>query len=272
MGADDIMKNDFNTEDMVNKQIVLKEKEKKEINDRRKAQEKKIDHGERAKRKVEIPLLEKHISEKKVKDEDLWIESEKERVEKSVEEYKRCVETKERLVRMKRDVNDHMKPLREAQQQQHHASMESWMKELEEVRAERLAQRKYERKLQRFAERMQQKQEEAEERRLKQIEMEREQEEERRRKEEQTRQEKIQEERRRRDEQAQKQRQRELEIEQKMKNMNLGQQQRSEPAASTPWRPSRRAQQENTGDNWGRRGAQQESGGDSWRSTPQRSS
>jgi len=285
--ADDIMKNDFNTEDMVNKQIVLKEKEKKEINDRRKAQEKKIDHFERAKRKVEIPLLEKHISEKKVKDEDLWIESEKERVEKSVEEYKRCVETKERLVRMKRDVNDHMKPLREAQQQQHQASMESWMKELEEVRAERLAQRKYERKLQRFAKRMQQKQEEAEERRLKQIEMEREQEEERRRKEEQTRQEKIQEERRRRDEQAQKQRQRELEIEQKMKNMKLGQQQRSEPAASTPWRPSRRAQQENTGgDNWGRRGAQQESGGDSWsrrgaqqesggdswRSTPQRSS
>merc|ERR1712096_33512 len=60
-------------------QIVLKEKEKKEINDRRKAQEKKIDHFERAKRKVEIPLLEKHISEKKVKDEDLWIESEKER-------------------------------------------------------------------------------------------------------------------------------------------------------------------------------------------------
>merc|ERR1712183_466904 len=57
-----------------------------------------------------------------------------------------------------------------------------------------------------------------------------------------------------------------------MKNMKLGQQQRSEPAASTPWRPSRRAQQENTGgDNWGRRG-QQESGGDSWRSTPQRSS
>merc|ERR1712096_323999 len=51
--ADDIMKNDFNTEDMVNKQIVLKEKEKKEINDRRKAQEKKIDHFERAKRKVE---------------------------------------------------------------------------------------------------------------------------------------------------------------------------------------------------------------------------
>merc|ERR1719427_493779 len=271
--ADDIMKNDFNTEDMVNKQIVLKEKEKKEINDRRKAQEKKIDHFERAKRKVEIPLLEKHISEKKVKDEDLWIESEKERVEKSVEEYKRCVETKERLQRMKRDVNDHMKPLREAQQQQHQASMESWMKELEEVRAERLAQRKYERKLQRFAKRMQQKQEEAEERRLKQIEMEREQEEERRRKEEQTRQEKIQEERRRRDEQAQKQRQRELEIEQKMKNMNFSQQQRSEPAASTPWRPSRRAQQENTGgDNWGRRGAQQESGGDSWRSTPQRSS
>merc|ERR1719466_351156 len=129
---------------------------------------------------------------------------------------------------MKRDVNDHMKPLRESQQQQHQASMESWMKELEE---------------------------------------------ERRRKEEQTRQEKIQEERRRRDEQAQKQRQRELEIEQKMKNMKLGQQQRSEPAASTPWRPSRRAQQENTGgDSWSRRGAQQESGGDSWRSTPQRSS
>merc|ERR1719427_2654494 len=68
--ADDIMKNDFNTEDMVNKQIVLKEKEKKEINDRRKAQEKKIDHFERAKRKVENPLLEKHISEKKVKDKE----------------------------------------------------------------------------------------------------------------------------------------------------------------------------------------------------------
>ena len=36
------MKKDFNTEDMVNKQIVLKEKEKKEINNRRKAQERKV--------------------------------------------------------------------------------------------------------------------------------------------------------------------------------------------------------------------------------------
>merc|ERR1712096_188237 len=237
-------------------QIALKEKKKKEMNDKRKNQERKRDHEERALRQEEIPLLTKYVDDKKVNDELLWNESEKERVEKSLQEYKRCVATRERLLRIKQDVNDHMQPLREAKKQERQAKMAAWLEEMESMKAQQLAQRKYQRKLERFAKRLLEKQEEAEERRQEQIRLEREQEEQRRREEEQMRQEKMQEERRKRDEQAQKQRQRELEIEQKNSSSSVPWRpsrkpsvQKSEPA-STPWRRKPAAQQESSGDKW----------------------
>jgi len=273
--VDDFMKKDFDTEEMVNKQIALKEKKKKEMNDKRKNQERKRDHEERALRQEEIPLLTKYVDDKKVNDELLWNESEKERVEKSLQEYKRCVATRERLLRIKQDVNDHMQPLREAKKQERQAKMAAWLEEMESMKAQQLAQRKYQRKLERFAKRLLEKQEEAEERRQEQIRLEREQEEQRRREEEQMRQEKMQEERRKRDEQAQKQRQRELEIEQKNSSApwrpsRKPSVQKSEPA-STPWRRKPAAQQESSGDKWRSTRSNEDSrppsqSGDKWRS------
>merc|ERR1712096_85834 len=172
--VDDFMKKDFDTEEMVNKQIALKEKKKKEMNDKRKNQERKRDHEERALRQEEIPLLTKYVDDKKVNDELLWNESEKERVEKSLQEYKRCVATRERLLRIKQDVNDHMQPLREAKKQERQAKMAAWLEEMESMKAQQLAQRKYQRKIERFAKRLLEKQEEAEERRQEQIRLERE--------------------------------------------------------------------------------------------------
>jgi len=265
--AEDLMKKDFNTEDMVNKQIVLKEKEKKEINNRRKAQERKIDHLERAKRQEEIPLIEKYMADKRVNDRIQWEQFEAERVEKSRADHAKSVATKERLLIMRQDVDDHMRPLREAVQQEYQENMRVWEEEKNRLKAERLEKRRYERKLKRFAQRMKEKEEAAEAERKRQEEMEREEEERRRREEEQARQQQIEEERRKRDEQAMKQRQRELEIEEKQKNrQNLFGQKSAEPS-TTAWRPSRsRAQPDNSNDTLrSRRAPQQEPAGDSWR-------
>lgn len=62
------------------KQVEQLEKEKKELQERLKNQEKKIDYFERAKRLEEIPLIKSAYEEQRVKDMDLWEQQEEERV------------------------------------------------------------------------------------------------------------------------------------------------------------------------------------------------
>uniref|UniRef100_A0A672GZI4 Eukaryotic translation initiation factor 3 subunit A n=1 Tax=Salarias fasciatus TaxID=181472 RepID=A0A672GZI4_SALFA len=62
------------------KQVEQLEKEKKELQERLKNQEKKIDYFERAKRLEEIPLIKKAYEEQRVKDMELWELQEEERV------------------------------------------------------------------------------------------------------------------------------------------------------------------------------------------------
>lgn len=53
-------------EAILQRQVEELEKERKELQARLKAQEKKVDYFERAKRLVEIPLLKKMLEEEKV--------------------------------------------------------------------------------------------------------------------------------------------------------------------------------------------------------------
>ncbi|MBV98640.1 Eukaryotic translation initiation factor 3 subunit A, partial [Eschrichtius robustus] len=62
------------------KQVEQLEKEKKELQERLKNQEKKIDYFERAKRLEEIPLIKSAYEEQRIKDMDLWEQQEEERV------------------------------------------------------------------------------------------------------------------------------------------------------------------------------------------------
>ena len=57
------------------------EKEKKEVQVRLKAQEKKVDHLERVKRLEEIPLLKLQFEEHKEEAKIVWEEQEKDRIE-----------------------------------------------------------------------------------------------------------------------------------------------------------------------------------------------
>lgn len=71
---------DLDADEILAKQVEQLEKEKKELNDRLKAQEKKVDHLARAKRLEEIPLLEKAYEKEKVKLREFWEEEEALRV------------------------------------------------------------------------------------------------------------------------------------------------------------------------------------------------
>ncbi|NXT13160.1 EIF3A factor, partial [Prunella fulvescens] len=62
------------------KQVEQLEKEKKELQERLKNQEKKIDYFERAKRLEEIPLIKTAYEEQRVHDMELWEQQEEERV------------------------------------------------------------------------------------------------------------------------------------------------------------------------------------------------
>lgn len=67
-------------DDILRRQYEQLEMEKRELAVKLRTQEKRMDHLVRAIRQEEVPLLEKHISEKKVKDREDWEKSEEERV------------------------------------------------------------------------------------------------------------------------------------------------------------------------------------------------
>ena len=71
----------MDADDIMAKQVEELEKEKKELQVRLKAQEKKQDHIERAKRLEELPLLKTQHEELKEEAKKLWAEQEKERIE-----------------------------------------------------------------------------------------------------------------------------------------------------------------------------------------------
>merc|ERR1711963_750619 len=84
-------------DEIMAKQVEQLEKEKKELQERLKGQEKKVDYLARAKRIEEIPLLiEQHEEDQKAR-KIFWEEQEKERIENVKKERTHALETKARL-------------------------------------------------------------------------------------------------------------------------------------------------------------------------------
>ncbi len=67
-------------DDIVAMQVEQLEKEKKEMQEKLRQQEKKVDYFERAKRIEEVPLLEQQYENTKIKEQEFWEIQEAEKV------------------------------------------------------------------------------------------------------------------------------------------------------------------------------------------------
>uniref|UniRef100_A0A673Y570 Eukaryotic translation initiation factor 3 subunit A n=1 Tax=Salmo trutta TaxID=8032 RepID=A0A673Y570_SALTR len=94
---------DLDPDFIMSKQVEQLEKEKRELQDRLKNQEKKIDYFERAKRLEEIPLIKKAYEEQRVKDMELWELQEEERISNMKVDREKALEHKQRMSRMMQD-------------------------------------------------------------------------------------------------------------------------------------------------------------------------
>merc|ERR1712128_40379 len=92
-------------------QVEELEKEKKELQVRLKAQEKKVDHLERAKRLEEIPLLKLQFEEFKEEAKVVWEEQEKDRIEGEKTQRESDVTNRDRMVRMREDKDKYLESL-----------------------------------------------------------------------------------------------------------------------------------------------------------------
>merc|ERR1739838_787601 len=98
-------------DDIVARQVEELEKEKKELQVRLKAQEKKVDHLERAKRLEEIPLLKLQFEEFKEEAKVVWEEQEKDRIEGEKTQRESDVTNRDRMVRMREDKDKYLESL-----------------------------------------------------------------------------------------------------------------------------------------------------------------
>merc|ERR1719392_356763 len=101
----------MDADDIMAKQVEELEKEKKELQVRLKAQEKKQDHIERAKRLEELPLLKLQFEEFKEEAKVVWEEQEKDRIEGEKKQRASDVENRDRMVRMRDDKDKYLESL-----------------------------------------------------------------------------------------------------------------------------------------------------------------
>lgn len=80
-------------------------KERAELVQKLKNRRKQMDYFERAKRIEEIPLLEQAWKEKQVHDKKFWEHQEAERIQLAIQERKLAEQNRERLARMKPDMD-----------------------------------------------------------------------------------------------------------------------------------------------------------------------
>ncbi|XP_068111597.1 eukaryotic translation initiation factor 3 subunit A isoform X2 [Hyperolius riggenbachi] len=128
------------------KQVEQLEKEKKELQERLKNQEKKIDHFERAKRLEEIPLIKKAYEEQRINDMELWEQQEAERISSLMLEREKAVEHKNRMSRMMEDRDLFVSKLKAARRSIYEEKLKQFQERLAEERKARLEERKRQRK------------------------------------------------------------------------------------------------------------------------------
>nr|DBA14746.1 TPA: hypothetical protein GDO54_004039 [Pyxicephalus adspersus] len=197
------------------KQVEQLEKEKKELQERLKNQEKKIDYFERAKRLEEIPLIKKAYEEQRISDMELWEQQEAERITNLLLEREKAVEHKNRMSRMLEDRDLFVSKLKAARRSVYEEKLTHFQDRLAEERKARLDERKRQRKEERRNAYYRHKEEEEQMKQEEQLKKEREERErienEKREAEEKEYQERI----KKLEEQERKKRQRELEIEER---------------------------------------------------------
>ncbi|XP_071769336.1 eukaryotic translation initiation factor 3 subunit A isoform X2 [Centroberyx gerrardi] len=197
------------------KQVEQLEKEKKELQERLKNQEKKIDYFERAKRLEEIPLIKKAYEEQRVKDMELWELQEEERISNMKVEREKALEHKQRMSRMMEDKENFVSKITAARSFIYEEKLKAFQERLVEERKKRLEERKKQRKEDRRNTFYRQKEEEAQRIHEEQLKKEREDrervEQEQREEEEREYQERL----RKLEEQERKQRARQQEIEER---------------------------------------------------------
>ncbi|XP_063047400.1 eukaryotic translation initiation factor 3 subunit A [Engraulis encrasicolus] len=197
------------------KQVEQLEKEKKELQERLKNQEKKIDYFERAKRLEEIPLIKKAYEEQRVKDMELWELQEEERISNMKVEREKALEHKQRMSRMLEDKENFVSKITAARSFIYEEKLKQFEQRLVEERKKRLEERKKQRKEDRRNAFYRAKEEEAQRIHEEQLKKEREEaeriEQEQREEEEREYQEKL----RKLEEQERKQRARQQEIEER---------------------------------------------------------
>ncbi|XP_072095736.1 eukaryotic translation initiation factor 3 subunit A isoform X2 [Mobula birostris] len=128
------------------KQVEQLEKEKKELQERLKNQEKKIDFYERAKRLEEIPLLKKSFEEQRIKDMELWELQEEERITNMKVEREKALEHKNRMSRMLDDRELFLAKLMASRRTVYEEKLKNFQEKLNEERHLRLEERKRQRK------------------------------------------------------------------------------------------------------------------------------
>ncbi|TRY92234.1 hypothetical protein DNTS_024068 [Danionella cerebrum] len=197
------------------KQVEQLEKEKKELQERLKNQEKKIDYFERAKRLEEIPLIKKAYEEQRIKDMELWELQEEERITNMKIEREKALEHKQRMSRMMEDKENFLSKIKAARSFIYEEKLKQFQERLVDERKTRLEERKKQRKEDRRKAFYLQREEEAQRIREEQLKKEREErerlEQEQREEEEREYQERL----RKLEEQERKQRARQQEIEER---------------------------------------------------------
>ncbi|KAM8924504.1 eukaryotic translation initiation factor 3 subunit A [Pelodytes ibericus] len=197
------------------KQVEQLEKEKKELQERLKNQEKKIDHFERAKRLEEIPLIKKAYEEQRINDMELWEQQEEERINTLMLEREKAVEHKNRMSRMLDDRDLFVSRLKAARQSVYEEKLKQFEDRLAEERNVRLEERKRQRKEERRINYYRDKEEEELRIQEEHIQKEREERERIENEKREAEQREYQERIRKLEEQERKKRQRELEIEER---------------------------------------------------------
>ncbi|XP_073338777.1 eukaryotic translation initiation factor 3 subunit A [Pagrus major] len=197
------------------KQVEQLEKEKKELQERLKNQEKKIDYFERAKRLEEIPLIKQAYEEQRIKDMELWELQEEERISNMKVEREKALEHKKRMSRMMEDKENFLSKITAARSFIYEEKLKAFEERLVVERKKRLEERKKQRKEDRRNAYYRQKEEEAQRIHEEQLKKEREEaerlEQEQREEEEREYQERL----RKLEEQERKQRARQQEIEER---------------------------------------------------------
>ncbi|KAH0555004.1 eukaryotic translation initiation factor 3 subunit A [Cotesia glomerata] len=127
------------------------QKERRELQQKLKSQEKKVDYLERAKRIEEIPLLKKAVEDKQELAKQQWEQQEQERILAAIEERNQAVATRERMSRMKEDADTFLDKILAERKSAYLERLQEFEVKFNEERAKRLLERKIARKAERKA-------------------------------------------------------------------------------------------------------------------------